>query len=134
MACDNYENTCTGCLYVGDCQGCDTCEGCNACQGCNAGCQITCNSCQPTCNVCQSCNSCQTECESSRQTPLTSNFFTFPNIDYTHYSFIKYDNHFKSIFDKVEEIKNKYTNYKGTKPFASWNRPSVLPSITTIKE
>lgn len=127
-------HTCNMCNKCNSCQGscttaCNNCNACNACVNCNS-----CDSCQGGCNSCNNCNNYkERECINNRQTPLKSNFFNFPNINYEVYTKILYDNHYKSIFDQVSTIKDHYKNYKGTKPFNNWNYPDISVYATTIK-
>lgn len=132
--CGDDESSCKVKDNVG-CDSCDQCEECNSgCVHCNGSCQGTNAACK-TCDACLSCNTGETECGASRQTPNTSGYFSsnFNNIpSYANTPFTLYNNYFKSVFDTVSAIKNKYTTYNGTKPFSSWTYPSITVNSTNI--
>lgn len=113
--------------------GCDYCDTCNTGNtGCSA-CNINSNSCTScisglTQTPCSGCNTCQSECQLNRQTPNTSGETFFNNITTPEqFGIINLEEHWSPIFNAVEAIKNYYSNFTyGTKPFASWVKPSFI--------
>ena len=155
--CDiNCQTTCetscqTGCQTLCDssciqgcqsfCDACDSCqhdEGCNSCNSCQNGCNW-CNWCN-NCNSggqssdCDGCNTCQSECQLGKQTPDLCNQNFFVNINTPNQSDkISLTQHWQPIFNAVEAIKNKYSNYtNGIKPFSSYTKPSFTAGSSTI--
>ncbi len=110
---------CTGCDV-----GCNTCQNCNRCNYCNNG-YNSCSGCYSA-QSCSGCNSKQVVCSTSNTigndasslfpNPLNYNSTTGTKISPTTWN---------NIFTLVNNIKSKYSSYYGTKPFASWTKPTA---------